>query len=154
MSQDYNLSPSAFAADEANINARFGQMDVHINGNLSTGTRFAGVVTARARILGVFAFRGTAASGVGAADSTDVDVNVRPLGGSNASILSAAAIEFEQSAGNNQSKVATPSESAAGWDGVGVLVQPGAVVSVDVDAIEAGATPPANLLVSIKLQYC
>lgn len=153
MAQQYNLPPSSFDAEEANVNARFGQLNVVVNGDISATTLRAGIISSRARILKVFAFRATAGAGVGAGGSTDVDVNVEPLGGSDASIL-AAAIEFEQSDGDGLSLIATPSTAAAGWDGVGVLVEPGAVVSVVVDAIEAGATPPTGLVVSIQYQLC
>jgi hypothetical protein len=154
MANDYSQAPSSVDATGSVTQARFDNFSVNIDGNLSTGARLAGVVTSRLRVLGVRAFRGTAGAGDGAGGSTDVDVNVRPLGGSNASILPANAIEFEQADGDALSKVATPSASAVGWDGVGVLVEAGGVISVDVDAIEAGATAPTGLSVTILCQYC
>ena len=152
---DYSQAPSSVDATGSVTQARFDSFVAHINGNLSTSNALlAGVVPSRLRILGVRAFRSTAGAGVGAGGSTDVDVNVRPLGGANASILPANAIEFEQADGNALSKVATPSASAAGWDGVGVLVEAGGVISVEVDAIETGATAPTGLVVTILCQYC
>lgn len=150
---DYDQAPSEVDASGSVTQARFDCFSVAINGNLSTGVRYAGVVSTRMRILSVHAFRGTAGAGGGAGGSTDVDVNVKPLGGSSASILPANAIEFEQSGGDGLSLVSTPSPLAAGWDGLGVLVEVGGVVSIEVDAIEAGATPPTNLVVTIKCQY-
>ena len=154
MAERYNLAPSDFDAGAANIQARLGQFNVNIDGNLSTGLRLAGCVPSRIRILKVVAYRATAGAGIGAGGSTDVDINVRPLGGANASIMPANAIEFEQADGANLTIVRTPNEALAAWDGTGIVVEPGAVVSVEVDAIEAGATAPTGLSVSIQYQLC
>lgn len=154
MAVGYDPAPSEVDASGIMTQARIDACNVVINGNLSTGVRYGAVVTSKLRILSVHAFRGTAGAGGGAGGSTDVDVNVKPLGGADASILAAAALEFEQADGDALSLVATPSPLAAGWDGLGIVVDVGGVISVEVDAIEAGATAPTNLVVSIKCQYC
>lgn len=97
------------------------------------------------RILAISSFRRTAASGVGAADSTDVDVNLN-----GATILSAT-IQHENASGNNDRLAASLKTTHAAYDGYGIAVAVGDYLDVDVDAIEAGATAPSGLFLDVKV---
>lgn len=97
------------------------------------------------RIVGISSFRRTAASGVGAADSTDVDVNLNGT-----SVLSAT-IQHENASGNNDRLLGLLDSAHAAHDGYGVVVAPGDYLEVQIDAIEAGGTAPSGLFVQIDL---
>jgi hypothetical protein len=97
------------------------------------------------RILSISSFRRTAASGVGAAGSTDVDVNLN-----GATILNAT-IQHENASGDDDHLAAVLKSTHAAYDGYGIAVAVGDYLDVDVDAIEAGATAPSGLFLDVKV---
>ena len=132
--------------------ARIAPIQVVLTGNLSATTLLGGIIPYKCRIVGVRGFRLTAASGGGAGGATVVDVNRRILGGANASILSAP-MSFANASGSALSVVGSLNTALTGYDD-GVIVNQGDVISVDIDSIEAGATPPAGLIVVVQCQAC
>ena len=97
------------------------------------------------RIVGITSFRRTAASGMGAADSTDVDVNL------NGSTILSATIQHENASGNNDKLVAVLKSNHAASDAYGIQVVVGDYLEVEVDAIEAGATGASGLFLDIDV---
>lgn len=131
-----NVSPSDAAANGAYEAARRGEQQVHIAGDLTTGTKLPRIMFhGPVRITRVRFFRGTAG---GTGGSTDVDLN------KNGTSILSAAVEIEQSGGDNQTVDASLDTAHDDYDGEGVVVDAGEYLNVAIDAIETGDAP-ANL---------
>lgn len=140
-----HLSPSEQTASDALYYARHTLVEFHLSGALSAAVLQKRVYfPCTGRIMAVRSFRRTAASGDGAAGSTDVDVNLNGT-----SILAATKMEHEQSGGNNSAVVGVMDTEHAAWDGHGIVVGPTDYLEVQVDAIEAGANAPQGLTVQV-----
>ena len=141
-----NASPSDLEAAGVPKLSRVRHLEFEAVGTISAATLKKRVyITEPGRLLSISSFRRTAASGMGAADSTDVDVNL------NGSTILSATIQHENTSGNNDHLAAALKTNHAAYDGFGIVVAPGDYLDVDVDAIEAGATGPSGLFLDIKM---
>ena len=141
-----NASPSDLEAAGVHKLSRVQFIEFEAVGTIATGTLKKRVyITEPGRIVSISSFRRTAASGVGAADSTDVDVNL------NGATILADTIQHENASGNNDHLAAALKTTHAAHDGYGIQVAVGDYVDVDVDAIEAGGTAPSGLFLRLKL---
>lgn len=118
-----------------------------LTGTLTAATFFRHYFRVPGRIVRVESFRRTAASGVGAGGSTDVDVNLNGT-----SVLAATKMEHENSDGNGTHVVGTLDTAHAAYDStyLGIEVAIGDYLEVAVDAIEAGATGAVGLDVQVE----
>lgn len=141
-----NASPSELEAAGVHKLARVQFIEFDVLSTIATGTLKKRVyITEPGRIVSISSFRRTAASGMGAADSTDVDVNL------NGSTILSDTIQHENASGNNDHLAGALKTNHAAYDGYGIAVAVGDYVDVDVDAIEAGATAPSGLFLRLKL---
>lgn len=141
-----NASPSDLEAAGVHKLSRVRHIEFEAVGTIAAATLKKRVYfTEPGRIVAISSFRRTAASGVGAADSTDVDVNL------NGSSILNATIQHENASGNNDHLAAVLKSDHAAYDGYGIVVAPGDYLDVDVDAIEAGGTAPSGLFLDVKV---
>lgn len=141
-----NASPSDLEAAGVHKLSRVQFLEFEAPGTIATGTLKKRIyVTEPGRIMAVSSFRRTAASGAGAADSTDVDVKL------NGATILADTIQHEQASGNNDRLAGVLKTNHAAHDGHGIAVAVGDYVDVAVDAIEAGGTAPSGLFLRLKL---
>lgn len=141
-----NASPSDLEAAGVHKLSRVRHLEFEAVGTIAAATLKKRVYfTEPGRIMAISSFRRTAASGMGAADSTDVDVNLN-----GATILNDT-IQHENASGNNDHLAAVLKTTHAAYDGYGIVVAPGDYLDVDVDAIEAGATAPSGLFIDVKV---
>lgn len=141
-----NASPSDLEAAGVHKLSRVRHIEFEAVGTIAAATLKKRVYfTEPGRIMAISSFRRTAASGMGAADSTDVDVNLN-----GATILNDT-IQHENASGNNDHLAAVLKITHAAYDGYGIVVAPGDYLDVDVDAIEAGATAPSGLFIDVKV---
>ena len=107
---------------------------------LTTGVRDGYVATRPCRIIACKGLRQIA----GAANSTDVDINVNGV-----SILVATKMEFEQSAGANAVVDGVLDATLPDNDGFGHVLASGDRVELEIDAVETAA--PSGLSVTLKI---